>query len=290
VLCTEISAKKGDGVDKLLELVHLQSEVLELNAIRSGEARGVVVEASKEQGRGVIFTVLIEQGTLKVGDYFLVGMQDGRVRALQDERGDPLVEVLPGQPAEVLGAHDVPQAGDRFYVLESERNVRNIAANRRFIQRQQQLTGPKKRIDLDNLAEMIQSQDLKELPIIVKGDVAGSVEALCDQLMELNTEEVVVKIMHKGVGAVSESDVHLAANTGALIIGFHLRPGQPIKDLAKQHNVTIEVFDIIYEPVETLKKAMAGLLGTIKREVSTGAAEVREVGQNCSQLPSASDP
>jgi translation initiation factor IF-2 len=171
----------------------------------------------------------------------------------------------------------VPEAGDKFYVMESERDARDLASRRRSLLRQQQLHGPRKTIDLENLSEMIIAEDLKELPLIVKGDVAGSVEALCDQLMVLNTEEVAVKIVHKAVGAVSESDVLLAGNTGALIIGFHLRPGPAIKDLAKQENVTIEVFDIIYEAVETLKKAMAGLLGTIEREVSTGSAEVRQV-------------
>jgi len=277
VLCAEISAKKGTKVDKLLELIHLQAEVLELSASPAGEARGVVIEASKEPGRGVVFTVLVEQGTLNLGDIFLVGLQDGRVRALSDERGEPLTQIRPGEPAEVLGAHDVPEAGDRFYVLASERDARDIAAKRRSMQRQQTLGGPKKKIDLDNLAELIVSEDLKELPIIVKGDVSGSVEALCDQLMQLNTEEVQVKIVHKAVGAVSESDVLLAGNTGALIIGFHMRPGPAIQELAKAQNVTIEVFDIIYEAVDTLKKAMAGLLGTIQREVSTGTAEVREV-------------
>ena len=277
VLCAEISAKQGINIEKLLELVHLQAEVLELQASPVGPARGVVIEASKEQGRGVVFTVLVEQGTLRVGEIFLAGLRDGRVRAIFDERGEPLQTVHPGEPAVVLGAHDVPEAGDRFYVLESERDAREIATKRRSLQRQQHLVGPKKKIDLDNLAEMIATQDLKELPIIVKGDMAGSVEALCDQLMELNTEEVAVKIVLKAVGAVSEADVMLATNTGALVIGFHLRPGPTIQDLAKQENVTIEVFDIIYEAVDTLRKAMAGLLDAIKREVSTGSAEVRQV-------------
>jgi translation initiation factor IF-2 len=276
-LYAEISAKKGTNVDKLLDLVHLQAEVLELSASRKGSARGVVVEASKEQGRGVVFTVLIEKGVLRVGDIFLVGMRDGRVRALFNERGDPLTEVFPGEPAVVLGAHDVPEAGDKFYVLEHERDAREIAIKRRSLQRQQQLTSPRRKIGLDNLAIMIETQDLKELPIIVKGDVAGSVEALCDQLMQLNTEEVMVRVIHKAVGAVNESDVLLAANTGAMIIGFHLRPGMGIQDLARQEHVTIEVFDVIYEAVDTLKKAMAGLLGTVKREVSTGSAAVRQV-------------
>jgi len=277
VLSAEISAKKGINVDKLLELVHLQAEVLELTASPLGAARGVVIEASKEPGRGVVFTVLVDKGTLKVGDIFLVGTSEGRVRALFDERGVPLQQVLPGEPAQVTGSHSVPEAGDKFYVMESERDARDLASRRRSLLRQQQLHGPRKTIDLENLSEMIIAEDLKELPLIVKGDVAGSVEALCDQLMELNTEEVAVKIVHKAVGAVSESDVLLASNTGALIIGFHLRPGPAIKDLAKQENVTIEVFDVIYEAVETLKKAMAGLLGTIAREVSTGSAEVRQV-------------
>ncbi len=276
-LCASISAKKGMGVEQLLEMIHLQAEVLELKASPKGPARGTVIEAKKEPGRGVVFTVLIDQGTLKVGDTFLVGMTDGKVRAILGERGQPLAEVKPGEPCEILGSHDVPQAGDRFYILESEREARELAAKRRSLQRQQQLTGPKQVIDLDNLAEMMTTGDLKELPIIIKGDVAGSVGALADQLMELNTEEVQVRVVHKAVGAVSESDVLLAGNTGAIIIGFHMRPGNAIRELAKKHHVTIEVFDIIYEAVDTLKKAMAGLLGSIQREVSTGRAEVRQV-------------
>lgn len=277
VLCAEISAKQGIGLDHLLELIHLQSEVLELTATAEGNARGVVVEAKKEPGRGVVFTALIDRGTLKVGDNFLVGIQDGKVRALLDERGQPLQEVHPGEPCEILGANEVPLAGDKLYVLGSEREVRELAAKRRGLQRQQQLMGPKQTIDLDNLATLMSTGDLKELPIIIKGDVAGSVEALADQLMELNTEEVQVKVVHKAVGAISESDVLLAGNTGAMIIGFHMRPGSAIRDLAKKHHVTIETFDIIYEVVDTLKKAMAGLLGSIQREVSTGRAEVRQV-------------
>ena len=277
ILSAEISAKQGLGIERLLELIHLQSEVLELKASAEGRARGTVVEAKKEQGRGVVFTVLIDKGTLSKGDNFLVGMTEGKVRALVDERGNVLDVVTPGQPCEVLGGNDVPEAGDRFYVVKDEREAREMASNRRRLQRQQQIVGPKKVIDLDNLAELMTAGDLKELPIIIKGDVAGSVEALADQLMDLNTSEVHVKVVHKAVGAVSESDVLLAANTGAMIIGFHMRPGANIRDLAKRHNVTIEVFDIIYEAVDTLKKAMAGLLGSIKREVSTGSAQVRVV-------------
>ena len=277
VLCAEISAKQGLNIERLLEQVHLQSEVLELTASPVGRAQGVVIEARKDPGRGVIFTVLIDKGSLAVGDIFLVGMQQGRVRALVNERGDKITEVLPGQPASVLGAHDVPEAGDRFHAMESERQAREIAGRRQMEQRQQQLTMPRKKIDLENLAEMMTTGDLKELPIIIKGDVAGSVEALADQLLELNTAEVQVNIMHKAVGAISESDVLLAESTDAMIIGFHLRPGAHIKDLAKSQHVTIEVFDIIYEAVDTLKKAMTGLLDSIQREVSTGTAEVRQV-------------
>ncbi len=276
-MIAEISAKKGIGIENLLDMIHLQAEVLELKASPKGPARGIVIEAKKEQGRGVVFTVLMEQGTLKMGDNFLAGMVDGKVRALQDERGKTMKIVMPGEPCEVLGASAVPEAGDRFYGLETEREARDLAAKRRSLQRQQKLVGPKQVIDLDNLANLMSAGDLKELPIIIKGDVAGSVEALAGQLMELNTSEVQVRIMHKAVGAVSESDVLLAANVGAMIIGFHLRPGAAIQDMAKRHNVTIEVFDIIYEVVDTLKKAMAGLLGSIKREVSTGRAQVRVV-------------
>jgi translation initiation factor IF-2 len=277
VLCAEISAKQGLGIDKLLSQVHLQAEVLELKAGAEGPARGIVVEAKKEPGRGVLFTVLVDQGTMKVGDNFLVGLTDGKVRALLDERGNSLESVKPGEPCEILGAHDVPEAGDRFYVVENERQARELADKRRRLQRQQQIVGPKQVIDLDNLAALMTTGELKELPIIIKGDVAGSVEALADQLMELNTDEVQVKIVLKAVGAVSESDVLLAANTGAMIIGFHMRPGPAILEKAKANNVTIEVFDIIYEAVDTLKKAMAGLLGSIQREVSTGTASVRQV-------------
>ncbi len=277
VLCAEISAKQGEGIDKLMTQIHLQAEVLELRAGAGGPARGIVVEAKKEPGRGVLFTVLVDQGTMKKGDNFLVGMTDGKVRAILDERGQVLEEVKPGEPCEVLGANAVPEAGDRFYVVENERQARELADKRRRLQRQQQIVGPKQVIDLDNLAELMTTGELKELPIIIKGDVAGSVEALADQLMELNTEEVQVKVVHKAVGAVSESDVLLAANTGAMIIGFHMRPGPAILEKAKANNVTIEVFDIIYEAVDTLKKAMAGLLGSIQREVSTGQASVRQV-------------
>ncbi|MDY0109211.1 MAG: translation initiation factor IF-2 [Candidatus Krumholzibacteria bacterium] len=277
VLCTEISAKKGVGIERLLELVHLQAEVLELQASPKGPARGTVIEARKEPGRGVVFSVLIDRGTLHAGDIFVVGLRDGRVRALINERGEKLEACLPGQPAEVLGAHDVPEAGDRFYVMASEREAREIAARRQQELRVQQLTAPRKKLSLESLANLIDAADLKELPIIIKGDMAGSVEALANQFMELGTSEVQVRIIHKAVGAISESDVLLAANTDSLIIGFHLRPGVAIQELAKQYHVEIEVFDIIYEAVDTLRKAMAGLLGSIQREVSTGKAQVRQV-------------
>jgi len=277
ILCAEISAKQGLGIEKLLEQVHLQAEVLELKASPKGPARGTVVEARKEPGRGVVFSVLVEKGTLKRGDIFVVGQCDGRVRALVNERGETVHECLPGEPAEILGANDVPEAGDRLYVMESEREARDIAQRRQQELRVQQLTAPKKKLSLDSLADLIQTDDLKELPIIIKGDVAGSVEALADQFMELGTSEVQVRVVHKAVGAISESDVLLAANTEALIVGFHMRPGSGIKELAKKHHVDIEVFDIIYEAVDTLKKSMAGLLGSIEREVSTGKAEVRQV-------------
>jgi translation initiation factor IF-2 len=277
VLCAEISAKKKVGIEKLLEQVHLQAEVLELKASPKGAARGTVVEARKEPGRGVVFSVLVEKGTLHRGDIFVVGQCDGRVRALVNERGETLEAAGPGQPAEILGANEVPEAGDRLYVMESEREAREIAQRRQQELRVQQLTAPKKKLSLDSLADLISTDDLKELPIIIKGDVAGSVEALADQFMELGTSEVQVRVVHKAVGAISESDVLLAANTGALIVGFHMRPGSAIKELATQHHVDIEVFDIIYEAVDTLKKSMAGLLGSIEREVSTGKAEVRQV-------------
>ncbi|MCP4144190.1 MAG: translation initiation factor IF-2 [bacterium] len=277
VQCAEISAKHGTGIEELLEKVHLQEEMLELKAAPDVECRGVVVEASKDSGRGVVFTVLIDQGTLQVGDNFIAGMQDGKVKALMNERGEALHQVRPSEPAVILGASGVPQAGDRLFVVESERIAREVAAKRRQTQRVQAMAAPKKTISLDNIAEIVAGSDLKELPIIVKGDVAGSVEAICDALQQMNTDEVEVRIVHKGVGAVNESDVLLAGSTGALVIGFHMRPGSAIMNLAESQHVTIETFDIIYEVVDTMKKAMAGLLDSIKREVSTGTAEIREV-------------
>ncbi len=277
VQCAEISAKHGTGIEELLEKVHLQEEMLELKAAPDVECRGVVVEASKDSGRGVVFTVLIDQGTLQVGDNFIVGMQDGKVKALMNERGETLLKVRPSEPAVILGASGVPQAGDRLFVVESERIAREVAAKRRQTQRVQAMAAPKKIISLDTIAEMVAGSDLKELPIIVKGDVAGSVEAICDALQQMNTDEVEVRIVHKGVGAINESDVLLAGSTGAMVIGFHMRPGSSIMNLAESQHVTIETFDIIYEVVDTMKKAMAGLLDSIKREVSTGTAEIREV-------------
>jgi len=277
VQCAEISAKHGTGIDGLLEKIHLQEEMLELKAAPDVECRGVVVEASKDSGRGVVFTVLIDQGTLHVGDNFIAGMQDGKVKALMNERGEALHRVRPSEPAVILGASGVPLAGDRLFVVESERVARDLASKRQQTQRVQAMAAPKKTISLDNLAEIVAGSDTKELPIIVKGDVAGSVEAICDALQQMNTEEVEVNIVHKGVGAVNESDVLLAGGTGALVIGFHMRPGSSIMNLAESQKVTIETFDIIYEVVDTMKKAMAGLLDSIKREVSTGTAEIREV-------------
>jgi len=277
VQSVEISAKKGLNIEQLLEAISLQAELMELKAVREGPARGVVVESQKDPGRGITFTVLINRGTLHKGDPFVAGLADGRVRALRDEYDKDVTEALPAQPVVVLGANEVPAAGDTLSVVSSEREAREIATKRQQLQREQALHAPRRATTLENIFEKIQEGDVHELNLLVKGDTAGSVEALCDAFMNASTDKVQVNVIHKAVGGITESDVHLAVASDAIIIGFHLHPPVSVLEEAKRQHVSVRTYNVIYEAVDEVKQAMAGLLKPVEREVASGTAEVREI-------------
>jgi translation initiation factor IF-2 len=277
VQSVEISAKKGMNIDALLEAVMLQAELMELKSPEDGLARGTVVEARKDVGRGPVFTVLVTQGTLRVGDPFVVGKVDGRVRAMLDEFDQPVKQAGPSQPVLVLGAAEVPEAGDPMHVVHSDGEAREIAGRRRILQREAALHAPRRKASLETIFDRMQEQEAVELNLLIKGDVSGSVEALCDALMALSTEKVQVNVIHRGVGGINENDILLAATSDAIIIGFHLRPDPHVRRLAKEHNVEIRLYEVIYETVEDVKAAMKGMLAPVEKEVAIGSAEVREL-------------
>ncbi len=274
-IAVPISAKKGTNVEKLLEMILLQAELLELKADPTGRARGVVVESRIEQGRGIIATVLVQRGTLRVGDAFVAGAQSGKVRAMTNERGQRVQEAGPSTPAEVLGWSGPPQAGDPFTVMEDEREAREIAGKRAQLQREQEFRS--QHVTLTDLFQRIQEGKVNELLVVLKGDVDGSVEALEDSLVKLSTSEVKLRIIHRGVGQISESDVLLATASDAVIIGFHVKPDPKAVELAAREKVDVRLYDIIYEAVENVKDAMSGLLTPELRENVLGQAEVRQV-------------
>ncbi|MFC2133498.1 translation initiation factor IF-2 [Bacteroidota bacterium] len=274
--CSEISAKTGVGVDQLLEKILLESDMLELKANPNRQARGAVVEAQLEQGRGVVATVLVQKGTLKVGDPFVSGVYHGRVRAMFDERNKKVSEAPPSTPVQVLGFDGVPQAGDTFIIVDSEREARDIALKRQQLKREQDHRQVRL-ITLDEIANQISIGGLKELPIIVKGDVDGSVEALSDSLMKLTNQEVSVKVIHKGVGAISEGDVLLAAASGAIIVGFHVRPNTNARKLAESEKVDIRLYNVIYDAINEVKSALEGLLSPVISEEMVATVEIRDL-------------
>ncbi|HIE03623.1 MAG TPA: translation initiation factor IF-2 [Candidatus Latescibacteria bacterium] len=271
----EVSAKTGQGVDQLLDTLILIGEMLELRANPNSRARGVVVEAKLDKGRGPVATVLVQEGTLHVGDPFVAGLYSGRVRALLDERGNPKESAGPSTPVQVLGIDGVPQAGDTFAVTETEAEAREISRRRQQRHREQEYSRAR-RITLTDLGRRIEEGKVKELRLIVKGDVDGSVEALSDALMALEDEKVKVQIIRKGVGAISESDVLLASASDAVIVGFHVRPDQRARELASQEGVDVMTYNVIYEAVEDIKAAMSGLLPPERKEEILGTAEVRQ--------------
>lgn len=274
--CELISAKSGQGIPELLEKVLLEAELLELKANPNKKAIGTVVEASLDKGRGYLSTVLVQSGTLKVGDVILAGAHFGRVKAMTDHRGVRLKIAGPSTPVQVLGLPGAPQAGDKFNVMESEREAREIANKREQLLREQSIR-TKKHITLDEIGRRLAIGTFKELNVIVKGDVDGSVEALSDSLLKLSTPEVQVRIIHKAVGQISESDVLLASASDAVIIGFQVRPSNGARKLAEQEEIEIRMYSIIYDAINEIKDAMEGMLAPKMEEVIVGNLEVREV-------------
>jgi translation initiation factor IF-2 len=276
VIDVEVSAKTGEGIDKLLEMIVLQGEMLELTADPNAPPQSVVVEVKKEEGRGILTTVLVKQGTLRVGDAFVSGLHCGKVRALLDHRGKNIKEAPPATPVLVLGCSGLPEAGDSFIVMDDERSVRDISVKRQTARKDKDRQAPKK-LTLEELYSQIKEGELKELNILIKGDTNGSVEALNDNLQNLSVEDVKVKIVHAAVGAVTEYDVLLASSTNAIIIGFGVKIPPKVVDVAQREKVEIRSYNIIYECLAEIDDAMKGLLEPEKVERVLGRAEVRKV-------------
>jgi translation initiation factor IF-2 len=275
-IIVDVSAKTGAGIDKLLEMILLQAEVLELRADVTRPAKGAIIEARKEKGRGTVVTALVQQGTLRVGDAIVAGSQAGRVRALTDERGKRLESAGPSTPVGVLGFSDVPRAGETFFCVETEREAREIAVRRSQLLREQEHRY-QRHTTLENLFDQSKEGETAELRTIIKADVEGSVEAIADSLEKIGTREVQMRVIHRAVGDVSESDVLLAAASDAIILGFHVEIDPKARDLVKREGVDVRMYDVIYEAIADVKAAMEGLLKPdIERRV-LGTAEVRQV-------------
>ena len=273
--CQEISAKKGLNLEELLEKVLLEAEILNLRANPNKNALGTVIESSLDKGKGYVTNILVEEGTLKIGDIVLVGRHYGRVRAMHDERGNSVKEATPAAPVSILGIGGAPSAGDKFHVLDDEREARTIATKREQLYREQGLRTTK-HITLDEIGRRLAIGDFKELNLIVKGDVDGSIEALSDALLNLSTESIAVKIVHKGVGAITEADINLASASDAIIVGFQVRPSVAARKLADAEQIDIRLYSIIYKAIEEIKAAMEGMLSPDILEEITGSAEIRE--------------
>jgi translation initiation factor IF-2 len=272
----DISAKVGTGVKDLLEKVLLEAEILDLKANPKKPAVGTVVEAQLDKGRGYVTTILVQAGTLKVGDYVLAGKNHGKIKAMYDERGHAVKEAGPSTPISILGLDGAPTAGDKFNCFEDEREAKQIAAKRTQLMREQSVR-TQKHITLAEIGRRIALGQFKELNIILKGDVDGSVEALSDSFSKLSTEEIQINIIHKGVGAITESDVMLASASDAIIIGFNVRPAGNAKQLADKEEIDIRNYSIIYDAIDDLKDAMEGMLSPEMKEEITGTAEIREI-------------
>jgi translation initiation factor IF-2 len=271
----DISAKTGLGIKDLLEKVLLEAEILELNANPNKPAKGTVVEAFLGKGRGYVATVLVQEGSVKIGDYILAGRHTGKVKAMQDERGKDVKVAGPSTPVSILGLDGAPQAGDKFRVMLDEREAKDIASRRTQLQREQSVR-TQRHITLDEIGRRIALGEFKEINIILKGDVDGSVEALTDSFQKLTTEEIQVNIIHKGVGPITESDVLLASASDAVIIGFNVRPAGNARQLADKEEIDVRTYSIIYDAINDLKDAMEGMLTPEMKEEITGTAEIRE--------------
>ncbi|MGV6844884.1 MAG: translation initiation factor IF-2, partial [Lutibacter sp.] len=272
----EISAKTGQGVEELLEKVLLEAELLELKANPDKNAVGTVVEAKLDKGRGYVSTILVQEGTLKIGDYMLAGKHSGKIKAMFDERGKNMKIAGPSTPVSILGLDGAPQAGDKFYVFDDEKEAKQIAAKRSQLQREQSVR-TQRHVTLDEIGRRIALGDFKELNIILKGDVDGSVEALTDSFQKLSTDEIQVNIIHKGVGAITESDVLLASASDAIIVGFNVRPSGNARSLADNEEIDIRSYSIIYDAINDLRDAMEGMLSPEMKEEVTGNVEIREI-------------
>ncbi|HEX6837823.1 MAG TPA: translation initiation factor IF-2, partial [Polyangia bacterium] len=271
----DVSARNKTGIDQLLQMIGLQSELLELKANPNKAARGTVIEAKLDRNRGPMATVLVQDGTLKIGDTVVAGEHIGKVRAMLDDKGRNLTEVAPSTPVEVLGLSGVPEAGETFNAVGDEKQAKELVDHRRDTRRKKELAGNTK-VSLENILERIKEGAVKELKVVLKADVQGSAEALKSSLTNLATEQVKVDVISAGVGGITESDVNLARAGNAIIVGFHVRPAGKAQQLAEQEGVDIKLYDIIYEALDDVKKAMAGLLAPVKREKALGKAEVRQ--------------
>lgn len=274
--CQEISAKKGIGVDELLEKVLLEAEMLDLKANPNRRASGSIIESSLDKGRGYVSTVLVSNGTLKVGDYVVAGTSYGRIKAMFNERNQRIEKAAPAEPAIILGLNGAPTAGDSFHVMETEQEAKDIAGKRERLQREQGLR-TQTRLTLADISHRIALGSFKELNLIVKGDTDGSIEALSDSFIKLSTEKIKVNVIHKAVGQISENDVQLADASDAIIVGFQVRPSSGARKLADSEGVEINTYSIIYDAIEDIKSAMEGMLDKVKKEVLTGQVEVKQV-------------
>jgi len=272
----EISAKKGLNVDLLLEKILLEAEMLELKADPKKHAVGTIIEATMDKGKGVVANVMVQRGTLKQGDAVLVGANFGKVRAMFNERGVRVKEAGPSTPVQILGLDGAPTAGDKFYVTENEGIAKEIANKRKQLIREQGIR-TKKHITLDEIGRRLAIGNFKELNVIIKGDVDGSVEALADSIQKLSTPEILVNVVYKAVGAISESDVLLASASDAIIIGFQVRPTASARKIAENEEIDIRHYSIIYDAINEIKAAMEGLLAPTREEKVTGNIEIREV-------------
>ncbi len=271
----QTSAKKGLGISELLESIQLQAEILELTADPGRKARGTVIEAQLHKGRGPVATVLVQEGTLRVGDYFVAGIFSGKVRCLINDRGEQVAEVRPSIPVEVQGLSGVPQAGEEFMVVTDEKMAKSVSDARQFRMRESELAAASK-VSLDNLFAKMAEQKMKELRVILRADVQGTLQAFGQAAERLSTEVIRVRVLHEGSGAITENDIHLASASDAIIIGFNIRPSVKIKGLAEQEHVDIRTYDVIYHALEDIEKAMVGMLEPELKERVIGTAEVRD--------------
>ena len=272
-----VSAKSGEGIDTLLETILLTAEILELKSNAKRQARGLVIEAELDKGRGPVATVLVQKGTLHVGDFISAGASHGKVRAMIDDKGRRVKEALPSTPVEILGLSDVPSAGEVFIAHENDKTAKSYAETYLAQNKERMLEDTKAKMSLDDLFTQIQAGNLKELNLIIKADVQGSVEAVKQSLLKLSNEEVVVKCIHGGVGAINESDVSLASASSAIIIGFNVRPDAMAKTIAEREGVDIRLYRVIYQAIEDVEAAMKGMLDPVFEEKVIGHAEVRQL-------------